>query len=562
MPAAIVRHSLTYTDFFRSAEGFAMLRRHLLSLLALVAFTASPLAALAQVSSQGLLSSEGARRAGLTRMWFTHLEFDNSRGKMQGLTHHVSPSLSHTEFEVTFRGRSYLFSERDLDAFGEPVGVTGAKEAAEKKIAALTLLAGPAPTAKAAPVANQPADPAAPAANSPVSPADLPKLLMHVIPEITIYATSERGMVHAIDGETGKSKWVSYVGDPRFPTSNCGASDEVVCVFNGSRIYVLKASDGSLNWEKPITGAPVLGPAVTEDYIFVPLLSGLVEAYWVNHPKRAATTFRAMGHPTTQPVVLNHSVAWATDKGHVYVASANDAKVKYRVETKDAVVSTPGFLAPDKLFATSQDGYVYSIREVRGGITWKFSTGESITHGPIGVRDTVYAIADSGTMYAIDAEGGTEKWTTSGIRGFIAASNDRLYCTDITASLVVIDARSGSRVASISAPELEVRMVNTETDRIVVGTPSGLLQCFREIDHKWPEIRLMRDGTSPKKAAKTAEKKEEGETAKPMAEEAPAGEPDPFSRPPAGAKKPATPATPAAEKPVPGADPFGEKKEE
>ena len=544
-----------------------MLRRHTLSILALLAAIVSPLPSYGQVSTQGLLSSEGARRAGLTRMWYTHLEFDNSRGKMQGLTHHVSATQSHTEFEVTFRGRSYLFSERDLNAFGDPVGVDGAKAAAQKKIAALAGSAAPAPAAGAEPAANPPPanDPAAaPAEGAPPTPAaDAPKLLMHVIPEITIYATSERGMVHALDGETGKTKWASFVGDPRFPTSNCGASDDVVCVFNGSRVYVLKASDGTLNWEKPISGAPVEGPAVSEDYIFVPLLNGMVEAYWVNFPKRAATTFRAMGHPTTQPVVLNHSVAWATDRGHVYVASVNDAKVKYRVETKDNVVSTPGFLAPDKIFATSQDGYVYCVREVRGGINWRFSTGESITHGPIGVRDTVYAIADSGTMYAIDADSGTEKWTTSGIRGFIAASTDRLYCTDITASLVVIDARSGSRVASISAPELEVRMVNTETDRIVVGTPSGLLQCFREIDRKWPEIRLMQDPAHPrKKAEKAAEKKEEGGKAKPPVEDTKPTEDDPFKAP-AGAKKPPAEGAPPAEgKPAAeGADPFGEKKE-
>ncbi|MBC7852230.1 MAG: PQQ-binding-like beta-propeller repeat protein [Pirellulaceae bacterium] len=542
-----------------------MSRHHLLSVLALLAVACSPLASLGQVSKQGLLSSEGARRAGLTRMWFTHLEMDSARGRMQGITHHVSSVQSHTEFEVTFRGRSYLFSERDIDAFGNAIGVDGAKEAAEKKIAGLTLLvtsapaAGAVPPANAAPPANQ-----APAAGAPAAAApkpEAPKLLMHVIPEITIYATSERGLVHAIDGETGKTKWASFVGDPRYPTSNCGASDDMVAVFNGSKVYVLKASDGSLNWEKAIPGAPVQGPAVTEDYVFVPLLNGKVEAYQVDYPRRAAATFRTMGRPTTQPIVLNHSVAWATDRGHVYVANANDAKVKYRVETKDNVVSTPGFLPPDKIFATSQDGYVYSLRESRGGIAWRFSTGESITHAPVGVRDTVYAIADSGTMYSIDAEAGTENWTTSGIRGFIAASTDRLYCTDITASLVVLDARSGSRVASISAPELEVRMMNTETDRIVVGTPSGLLQCFREIDQKWPEIRLMQDGGPRKAAPKKGEKKEEADKPKVPVDETKPAEDDPFAKPAAaGAAKPAEGAAPAeGTPPVEGADPFGGK---
>lgn len=540
-----------------------MSRRQILTITvaALLAGAFSPLVGWAQVSKQGLLSSEGARRAGLTRMWFTHLQMDSSRGRLQGVTHHVSSVLAHTEFEVKFQGRSYVFSERELDAFGNPVGVDGAKEAAEKKIAQLTLAANPVPAgaAAAAPAANTPA---APAVGPVPASAEVPKLTMHVIPEITIYATSERGMVHALDGETGKTKWATHVGDPRFPTSNAGASDDMVSVFNGSTVYVLKASDGSLNWEKTIRGAPVEGPAVSADFVFVPLLNGMVEAYWVDYPKRAAATFKAMGHPTTQPVILNRSVAWATDRGHVYVASATDAKMKFRVETKDNVVSTPGFLPPDKIFTTSQDGYVYSLKEARGGITWRFSTGESITHGPIGVRDTVYAIADSGTMYAIDADAGSERWTTSGIRGFIAATDDRLYCTDVTASLVVLDSRSGSRVASISAPELEVRMVNTETDRIVVGTPSGLLQCFREIDRQWPEVRLMLDGTRRPPPPKKGEKKEDAAQPKPSVdEETKSLEDDPFAKPAAGAKKPVEATPPAEGTPPDDADPFGEKKE-
>ena len=547
--------------------------RRLIPLVALsiLATVLAPLAAWGQVSPQGLLSEEGARRAGLSRMWFTQLEMDSSRGRMQGITQHVSSSLAHTVFEVTFRGRSYVFSELELDAFGEPIGVEGAKAAAEKKVAQLTLLLTPppgvlpaketAPPASEAPVAPPAGE--APTAVPEVAAAPLPApkgapvMTLHVIPEITLYATSERGMVHAIDAETGKTKWATSVGDPRFPTSNSGASDDVVAVFNGSKVYVLKASDGTISWEKSIRGAPIYGPAVSEDFVFIPLLNGMVEAYWINYPKRAAATFRSMGHPTTQPVVLNRSVAWATDRGHVYVASATDAKIKFRVETKDNVVSTPGFLGPDRILASSLDGYVYCMREARGGISWRFSTGEAMTHGPIGVRDTVYAIADSGTIYAIDVDTGAERWTSSGIRGFIAATSDRLYCSDINGSLVVIDSRSGSRVASMSAPELEVRLVNTETDRIIVGTPSGMLQCFRELDRKWPEVRLMIDESMPRKPGqKPADKKDEAKPMVPAAEEKTA-EDDPFAKPAPGAAK-----TPPAETapPAEGTDPFGEKK--
>ena len=42
---------------------------------------------------------------------------------MQGVTQHVSSRQAHTVFEIIHRGRSYVFSERDLDAFGNPIGV-------------------------------------------------------------------------------------------------------------------------------------------------------------------------------------------------------------------------------------------------------------------------------------------------------------------------------------------------------------------------------------------------------------------------------------------------------
>src|SRR3954462_13105706 len=81
-------------SFAPLSEDCAMSRLQVVPLLALLGIFAAPLAAHAQVSKQGLLSSEGARRAGLTRMWFTQLEMDSSRGKVQGLTQHVSSVLA------------------------------------------------------------------------------------------------------------------------------------------------------------------------------------------------------------------------------------------------------------------------------------------------------------------------------------------------------------------------------------------------------------------------------------------------------------------------------------
>ena len=490
-----------------------------------VLFLFLPALALAQVSPRGLLSEEGARRAGLERMWFTQIELDSGRGAVSGLTQHVSATVKHTIYEIVLDGRSYRYSEHDLDAFGKEVGPEGAKQRADEKLADLiqkiTEASGGTP-----PPAEQ-----------------LPQVVEHVVPQITIYATSQRGIVHAIDAETGKTLWTTGIGNPNLITSVAGASDHYVAALNGSTVYCLHARDGALAWQRMVVGAPLTGPAVSDDLVFVVVASGNMESFRVEDPRIPAPVFRSFGRPSSQPLIFKRSVAWTTDRGHVYVGQAWDGAMLFRLEAKDRIDSAPAFLPPDKIVATSLDGYIYAFHESLGGILWRYSTGEPIVHQPVCLNDTVYAVTQGGGLYAIDPEG-VEKWVVGGIRGFISGNSDRLYCTDTAGNIVVLDAASGSRLSSIIAPSLNLRMINQETDRLIVGTKSGMIQCFREIGRPWPEARILRQPPLPRaKDDKPTKGKQKGGAATPA-------DVDPFGAPAAGAAPPAG-AAPA------GADPFG-----
>lgn len=493
--------------------------------------------ALAQVSPQGLLSEEGARRAGLERMWFTQLELDTGRGRVAGLIQHVSATQKQTIFEIVVDGRSHIFSERDLDAFGQSVGIEGARQRAEEKLAELVARLTEA------------------SGGTPPADDQLPKIVEHVVPQITLYATSESGIVHAIDGETGTTLWTAGIGRPELTTSVAGASDKYVAALNGSTIYCLYASDGAIAWQRMVSGAPLTGPAVSDELVFVVVANGTMESFRVDDPRIPSASFRSFGTPTSQPVIFRRSVAWSTDRGHVYIGQSHDGQMAFRVEAKDSIRSSPAFLPPDKIVATSLDGYIYAVHETRQGILWRFSTGEPIIHQPVCLHDTVYAITQGGGLYALDQDG-IERWVTGGIRGFISGNARRLYCTDVAGSIVVIDASSGSRVSSILAPALDLRMINQETDRLIVGTSSGMIQCFREIGARWPEVRILRQPPLAK------DKKEKGK----QEETAPGATPpvDPFNPAPAGVDPfgggaaPAAGGAPPAAEPAPaGADPFG-----
>ena len=65
-----------------------------------------------------------------------------------------------------------------------------------------------------------------------------------MIPEISIYVMTDGGVVHAIDAQTGRTRWYTRVGNPSYPCEAPGANDHFVAVLNGSTIYTLKAENG------------------------------------------------------------------------------------------------------------------------------------------------------------------------------------------------------------------------------------------------------------------------------------------------------------------------------
>ena len=230
--------------------------------------------------------------------------------------------------------------------------------------------------------------------------------------------------------------------------------------------------------------------------------------------------------------------------------------MRFRLEAGDTIDSAPVFLAPNLILATSLDGYVYCFDERRGRLEWRFTTGEPISHSPITLGDTVYAITDRGNMYAINVADASEKWLTGGIKKYLAGNARRLYCIDTSGNLAILDAQSGGLVGSLPALALDMHVFNQQTDRILIGTRGGLIQCLRESAAYYPTIHF---GEVKVKAAAPREGDKPAETSEPTGER-PASDPfsapggaDPFApapaRAPAGGDKP-EPMPPAA------ADPF------
>ncbi|MCB9939368.1 MAG: PQQ-binding-like beta-propeller repeat protein [Planctomycetaceae bacterium] len=494
-----------------------MLQRCLLLGLCLVIGTAiSP--AKAQRSSS-LIAPAEANRFGLERAWFTRVQFDSARGRIEHLRQHVSSKYGYTVHEViSARGRTVI-TDRDVDRFGKPLGKEGAQQQANKLVQQFTRSGIEA------------------------------EIKSQVLPEITIYVVSDSGVVQAIDGETGRTRWSTAVGNPRYPTDAPGANDDYVAVVNGTTLYLLGQKTGGIAWQRQTLGAPGAGPAISDERVFVPMAGGTIEAYAVNDGRQPPWVFQSRGRAIVQPVIAGSGVAWPTDKGDLYVAEANLTGIRYRLETKRPIVARPTALPPNRIVVVSTDGYVNCIHESSGGLVWRFSTGEPIVKPAVAIGDALFVVTNDDNLFRLSAETGMEQWWAPRVREVISATKNRLYCLGDTGRLVLFDLETGGRVGELPTEQLDVRMVNFQTDRIFLGTSSGMIQCLREVDAEWPTIRSGGLEEKPKDEKGSAAKEEDA-----AAEEEPDAAPaaDPFG---AFGTEPAAGATETTGDPF--ADPFG-----
>ena len=152
-----------------------------------------------------------------------------ARGKLAYLGLYVNSSVAYTQFEAVADDEVEAFSERLLDAFGQQIGKDGAKKLATDQIDQWKAAGKEA------------------------------ELVTRVIPQITLYATTNRGVVQAINAETGRTLWAQKVGNTNYPTLEPAANDSVVAVVNGSTLYILGADDGKELWNRRIKGVPGAG---------------------------------------------------------------------------------------------------------------------------------------------------------------------------------------------------------------------------------------------------------------------------------------------------------------
>ena len=416
------------------------------------------------------------RQAGLHIQWMGHFQNDASFGPIVDVDLHVhdNPEMGKTFYEIRYDNQRETVAYTDIDLRGQMYGKEGAQQWVELRKEILE------------------------AEGKEVT------IDLLTVPETTLYSFSASGVIHAVDAETGRTRWTNNVGRLGQESIGLGANNDFVIAVKGSTVYCLDSKTGQHRWKRPIRSAPGGGIALSDSFAYVTTISGIVQTYPLNETGIPSQAFLSFGRAMYDPVITSRSVAWPTEKGYFNVADNHEVtSVRYRLKTYPAIYAS-GVSVGDHLVINDADGEVFAVEEDSGVVAWEYVSGAQISKKPINLGgNNVGIITVANTLIAMDVGTGkvVEGWPQQiyGISDYVGASKDLLYFVDDRINLVALRRDTGSRVLSTPIGPQTLFLGNEKTDRLYFGTQFGSIACLREISSLNPyfhgdEIFAEREG--------------------------------------------------------------------
>jgi hypothetical protein len=104
------------------------------------------------------------------------------------------------------------------------------------------------------------------------------------------------------------------------------------------------------------------------------------------------------------------------------------------------------------------------------------------------IDKALYVTTEELGVFRLDAISGGEVWNAPGIQQILSISSKHVYGMDGSGRLLVLDAKSGARLDAMPTHGLNLIHTNMQTDRLILATQTGLVQCLREAGQREPIV--------------------------------------------------------------------------
>ncbi len=326
-------------------------------------------------------------------------------------------------------------------------------------------------------------------------------------PRVNLYTIGSDGLLECRNAETGEPIWIQRVGKPSLPFSDLGVNENYITVINGGNLIQVDAENGEIIQEVRTQGAPAFGALNSGDFAVVPLIGGGIEGYSLYDPERVPFRERVPGTTLAMPTKAPNSskTAWGTSKGFVYVMELQgEPTVQFRLDTDGIVSGRIAAASGNRFFFGSENGQVYGLRATRiGEVLWSQPFAEPFYNRPLVYEEQVLIRSSYGNLFSLSVENGLQTWNGSkpNIGELLGVLDNRIYATTMSGGLVVLDVKTGQKLATFNNIRPEHFICNELTDRLYLVSNDGDVQCIRSEGANLPTLVSH---TEPKKNAKAA----------------------------------------------------------
>jgi outer membrane protein assembly factor BamB len=263
------------------------------------------------------------------------------------------------------------------------------------------------------------------------------------------YASSDDGVLHALDITTGDERWTYSAAEP--PISGPVLADGAVHIFGGDGVlHAIDAATGVGRWRST---TPIAGPSnasATNGAIFVGTADGaLVAIDAATGDEMWRLEVSRTGGQVASAAVASGIVYAGSAGGRFVAVDAADGSVVWEFDTGAAIAGTT--VVADGivyLFGTADDGtgVLVALDETTGAERWRI---DRPVFTPAVANGVAYAGSERIGVFALDPGTGRELWTfpVSGPARPLAVADDVVYVpADLEHRIYALDAATGAEL--------------------------------------------------------------------------------------------------------------------
>jgi outer membrane protein assembly factor BamB/subtilisin family serine protease len=330
-----------------------------------------------------------------------------------------------------------------------------------------------------------------------------------------IVLTTDRGWVIALDSKSGKEQWAIRLGSTNSSSPTIDGNTVYLSGGQDGKIYALDLKTGTIKWASAIGGMAIYeSPVIYQGTLFVSSdLTDNAHLYALN----PETGDRLWGVKLGAPTYFGPSIG----NGFIYVGSYDNQTIRaLRVEdgteiwqkkiSSEGIASKPvfdnGVLYFTGINFNTQAGSLYAVDAATGAEKWKVSgIGDTQAGSPIVFEHMVImGSASQPNLRAFDKESGVELWKNTSVgttlnSGSVTA-NGLLFFASTNGSVSILDVYTGERLKDIILPVYSTSGIPILPGQVILPYLNGI-QSYRS-----PGIlvgRLVDEGGQPTKGTVT-----------------------------------------------------------